>query len=737
MTAFVKGSSQSLGTFGINLPESVGAETFYLSTAISYMNGYPHIGHAYEFISSDAITRLHRFLGKDCLFVTGADEHGQKVEAAAEKKGLHPQLHCDHYVESFQKLNKLLGISNDDYVRTTEERHKILAKKLWTMCANSDDIYLHYHEGWYNEREECYVTETDALLTEYKDPATGIEYKRIKEESYFFKMSKYAERLITAIDENPHLVEPEGARNELMARLRHPDGLRDVCISRTTFKWGIQVPEGFDEKHIMYVWFDALSNYLTGAGGLDPENEMSRYWPCNKHIIGKDIKWFHCVIWPTMLMSAGVPLFHSVFAHGFVNAADGRKMSKSFNNTIDPNEIMSKYPLDSVRYYMLSAATYGSDLNFSEPGLITMHNSELADVLGNLVHRVLNLTHKYCGGVIPDTQHDSAFALPFDFKALMEEMPDIAKDCQLNVLAFKGMEAVRATNKFLTDTEPWKMKGDDEARRAPVVRTTLEALYAFSHFLAPIMPYATEKIFTKLGTQPKAMGSLKDDFYNLVPGTPVTIGDILFTKLLTEEEKEAAAGGGDGKPKAVVGMGVKAKAKAAAEKEDPNQAAFTKMEIRVGEITKVWNHSTADKLFCEEINLGTDIGTREVASGLRSHYSLEDMEKRRVLVVCNLKPAKMVGFESAGMVLAAKSEDGSKVELVSPPEGAEIGELVYIDGVTGEPWAANKVTKKKIWNTVTPDLKTDDSCVATWEGKPLLTSAGPCTVPSLTAAPIS
>ena len=722
------------------MPESDGRETFYVTTAIAYMNGFPHIGHAYEFISADAIARLHRMLGYDTFFLTGADEHGQKVEASAAKMGRAPQVHCDEYVSAFDKLNNVLGVSNDDYVRTTEERHKKTARKLWEMCAASDDIYLHNHEGWYNEREECFVTESDAALTDFKDPGTGVDYKRVSEETYFFRMSKYRERLIAHIEEF-QTVEPESARNELLARLRHPDGLRDVCISRTTFKWGISVPESFDQKHIMYVWFDALSNYLTGVGALDPDNELSRFWPADKHIIGKDIKWFHCVIWPTMLMSAGLPVARQCFSHGFVNAADGRKMSKSYNNTIDPNEIIAKYPLDTIRYYMLAAATYGADLNFSEVGLISNHNAELADCLGNLVHRAVSLCGKYCGGQVPDTTHDAAFPLPFDLQALVDETPRLAQDCGVHALIGRAMQAVRDTNKFLTETEPWKMKGENaEERRKSIVRTTMEAIYAFSHFLAPVMPFVAEKVFEKLGTPPRALFLMNTQFYNLTPGTPVSIGDILFSKIETEEEKAAAAAkaaGGAGVGASGAAMGVKAKAKAAAEAEDPNQVDFTKMDIRVGEITKCWNHEAADKLFCEEINCGPELGTREVASGLRGFYSLDEMRGRRVLVVCNLKAAKMVGFESAGMVLAAKSADGSAVQLLEPPAGAELGERVCLEGVTGAAWSASRIAKKKVWATVAESLKTDAGCVATWAGQALLTSAGPCTVPSLASVPIS
>ena len=734
----------NLGAFARNTVENEGREPFYLTTAIAYMNGYPHIGHAYEFVTSDIISRLHRMLGYDTYFLTGADEHGQKVEASARKMERSPIEHCNTYVAAFEDLNTKLGISNDDYIRTTQERHKKTCQKLWQICAKSDDIYLNYHEGWYNEREECYVTEMDAQASDYKDPGNGVPYKRVSEETYFFRMSKYADRLIAHIEENPTFCEPELARNEILARLRAPEGLKDLCISRTTFSWGIPVPAGFDDKHIMYVWFDALTNYLSGVGALDEgEHSLKRYWPAAMHVIGKDIKWFHCVIWPTMLMSAGLPLPKSVFSHGFVNAADGRKMSKTYNNTIDPHDMLSKYPLDTLRYYITSSDTYGVDLSFSEANMVQMHNSELADVLGNLLHRALNLSHKYCAGVVPDVQHDLEFHTPFDLAQLKDEITALSNSCALHAVAFKAMEAVRATNRFLTEAEPWKMKGEgSEGRRQSVVRTTLEAIYAFSHCLGPMLPFTAAKIFEKLGTPPTILPNIKPDFYNLKPGTALTVGEILFTKIDTgggkdEDGGKKAAGGGDKSgAKTKNGGGKSTKAAPA----DPNQPDFTKMEIRVGLINKAWHHETAEKLFCEEIDMGTEVGVRQVASGLRQHYTLEQMTGRRVLVVCNLKAAKMQGFESAGMVLAATHADG-RVELVAPPDGAEVGEMVTLSGLEmkegWEPWAANKVSRNKVFNLVAPDLKTDSSCQVVWKDMLLVTSAGPCTVPSCANAQVA
>lgn len=298
-----------LGALSCNFEgiEGSGAPKFYLTTAIAYTNGYPHIGHAYEFLSSDVIVRYHRVLGHDTFFLTGSDEHGQKVEASAEKAGRTPLEHCNVYVAAFKALNQRLAISNSDYLRTTDPRHILTAQKLWNMCAESGDIYLDAYEGWYNEREETFVTDTEAEQCNFQDPSSGVPLKRVKEESYFFRMSKYTERLMAHIEENPSFIEPEQYKNNILGRLKK-EGLKDLSLSRTSFSWGIPMPEGFDSKHVMYVWFDALSNYLTGVNALNKDDKLSSYWPADKHIIGKDIIWFHCVIWPCMLMSAGLPL---------------------------------------------------------------------------------------------------------------------------------------------------------------------------------------------------------------------------------------------------------------------------------------------------------------------------------------------------------------------------------------------------------------------------------------------
>lgn len=717
-----------------------GNTPFYLTTAIAYTNGLPHIGHAYEFLSADSLVRFHRVLGLDCFFLTGTDEHGQKVANSAEAANISPQAHCDKYFHAFQRLHRRLKVSYSSFVRTTHSHHMRTSQSLWRRCAAAGDIYLSSYEGWYSEREEVFVSDADAEAAGFKDVGSGLPLKRVTEESYFFRMSNYLDRLVQWIEvDKPDFIQPDLHKQNILGRLKK-EGLRDLSISRTSFSWGIPVPEEFDQKHVMYVWFDALSNYLSGVHALDADSdgeevhEFSRYWPAQTHLIGKDIVWFHTVIWPCMLMSASLPLPQTVFCHGFVNASDGRKMSKSYNNTIDPDQILDKYSSDSLRYYMSSSVTFGSDLNFSEESLVTMHNSELADVLGNLVHRVLTLCLKYCDGLVPDCKHDPLLPLPFDLSALKEGVRSDMKDSCINAALFRAMEAVRSTNRFLTEAEPWKMKGSEESRRVPVVRTALEAVYAFSHFLAPVIPSSMQSVFDKLGTPPVSVPNLKDDLYNLRPGTRVTLGDILFQKIETEEQKIVL-------PTTQVKPAKKAAVVQQSEEQQQQQqqSDFSKVDIRVGLVVKVWNHATAERLFCEEVDLGHG-EIRQIASGLRQHYSLESLQGRKVLVVCNLKESKFQGFMSYGMVLAAKSEDGSRVELVDPPVDSVIGERVTLlsqEEMQQEPWNAAKMKKGKVWESVSSCLKSDEEGFVCWQETPLTTSKGICRVASLVKSCVS
>ena len=636
-------------------------------------------------------------------------------------------------MNGFKRLNQRLGVSNCDYIRTTDPYHEATSQRLWKICSDAGDIYLDRYEGWYDERAENFVSETEAKETDFKDPSTGIPFKKVTEESYFFRLSAYTAKLIAYIEENPLFIQPESFKNNILQRL-HAEGLKDLSLSRTSFTWGIKMPDGFDDKHVMYVWFDALTNYLSGVHALDGDHPLSRYWPANRHIIGKDIIWFHCVIWPCMLMSASIPLPENVFAHGFVCASDGKRMGKSLGNAVDPHDVLDKFPVDSVRYYCCASTTYGSDVNFSESSLVSMHNSELADVLGNLVNRALVLCHKYCDGFIPDSEHDSAFLPPFSLETMIADISADMKSSAIHLSIFRAMEAARITNRFLTEAEPWKMVGANESRRPAIVRTTLELIYAFSLFLAPVMPFATESIFSKLNTKPVPVNRLDLQFYNLKPGTKVDIGEILFRKIDVSDVSQASSMGA---AEANISGKVKGKEKLAIAPKvelDSSQNDFTKIELRVGKIIKIKEHETAERLFCEDIDIGEKI--LQVASGLRQHYTLDEMLERKVVVVCNMKESKMQGFMSYGMVLAAKCSTG-KVELVEPPVESLVGERVLIEGLSGNPWPAADVKKKKVWETVAPGLRTTANCTVSWNGLELITSGGRCTVPSIASSPVS
>eukprot|EP01065_Artemidia_motanka_P026539 TRINITY_DN315_c0_g1_i4.p1 TRINITY_DN315_c0_g1~~TRINITY_DN315_c0_g1_i4.p1 ORF type:complete len:598 (+),score=171.17 TRINITY_DN315_c0_g1_i4:141-1934(+) len=521
---------------------------FYVTTAINYTNGAPHIGHAYEALTADVIARYYRVAGFDTYFLTGTDEHGQKIAQTAESKGLKPKELCDMYVAQFQSLNKRLQVSNDSFIRTTHQYHEDCCRALWKKCADAGDIYLGEYEGWYNTREECFVPDAEAQANDFKDPDTGKPYERMKESSYFFRLGRYQQALLKHIKENPGFIQPEEKKQGVLEFLG--EELRDLCVSRTTFDWGVLMPEGFDAGHVMYVWFDALTNYLSETRLLtEPGHPLSRLWPADCHVIGKDIVRFHCVYWPCMLMSAGLPLPKTVFGHGFVHAADGRKMSKSFGNVVDPNKILDKYPSDSFRFYICNEATYGADLKFGPGLMVQMHNSSLADTLGNLANRAVSLCGKYCGGVVPEFPKGcEEVPLPFDLDSTRKQIHDLFAKYDLKGACCAAMEVSRASNKWIADLEPWKMKDESlEAKRVTVVRYALEAVYVLAHFLAPFHPVASTAILLKLSSEPTALPDLDKGFRNLKAGAKITeggwegCGQTLFPKLPEPVEEAAPA----------------------------------------------------------------------------------------------------------------------------------------------------------------------------------------------------
>ncbi|CAE7558240.1 metG [Symbiodinium natans] len=519
---------------------------YYITTAINYCNGWPHIGHAYEALTSDVFARYHRLLGQDVFFMTGADEHGQKIAQAAESEGLQPQEICDRYCLGFRALNQRLNVSNDFYVRTTAERHKAVARSVWDTCKKKGDIYLDRYEGWYMVREERFITDQEAQEFNFKDPTSGAPLKKMSEPSFFFRLSKYQKAVISLIEEKPEFIQPAQYRGEILERLKSIE-LRDLSISRGTFDWGVSCPEDLvdGKRHVMYVWFDALINYLSGIDGIDPKKPLSRFWPANMHIVGKDIHWFHTVIWPAMLISAGIRLPQSVVVHGFIAGADGRKMSKSLGNVVDPHDMLDKFPCDTLRWYFCREAAFGDDVRFSEDSLRLMHNAELCDNLGNLVNRAVNLS----GGSVP--RCDVEVSLPFDLKELKASVSEAFEAYRLSDAADLTVRAAGATNKWIADLEPWKMKAaEQQALRSACLRKLLEAVYALAHFFAPFIPIAAEAIFAKVGQPPRPIPELRDDFTNLEDGKEVKATSLLFSQLevkkvdvdtATEKKAEAKA----------------------------------------------------------------------------------------------------------------------------------------------------------------------------------------------------
>jgi len=701
-------------------------EKYYASTAINYTNGDPHLGHAYEAICTDVIARYHRIRGRETHFVTGTDEHGQKIAGRAEAEGVTPLEVSTKYAQKFQELNKRLLVSNDDFIRTTEERHKECAQWLLQRAIDAGDVYEKEYEGWYNVREEAFVTDKDAEAADFKDASSGQPLVKMKEDSYFFRMSAYQARLVEHIKTHPEFIQPDQARELILSRLEGEE-LRDLSISRTTFQWGIPFPN--DAAHVMYVWFDALTNYLSAvAYHKGAESELRHLWPADVHVIGKDITWFHTVIWGSMLMSAGVPLPKAVFSHGFVTDKEGKKMSKSVGNVVDPCAVLAKYPVDSIRYYLVTLSHFGSDPPFDEEELVRCHDANLASKLGNLVVRTAKLAQSYNDGLVPDAKADTIF----DVAQAVAKTDEEYKQFELKNAADYAMDLVQEVNGFLTEKEPWK-HADDKPLQLAVVRSCLEAIYVVAHLLSPVIPQTAMEVFQSLNVEPVALTALSPNFDNLTPGTKLN-NTFKFKPLTEREDKKSKAAlsmkaAAEAKKKKKAAERKRQEAAAAAETQSP----FSKLDIRVGEIVKVWKHPDSEKLYCEEIDVGLD-APLQIASGLQEHYTLEEMQNRRCLVFCNLRPAKLGGFKSHGMVLCAVAD--GKSEFVTPPVAAKVGERVFCEGMEGEPVTAAQVRKKKVLEAVLPDLRSDKQCVAAYQGKPILTSAGPCTVPTKANAPL-
>jgi methionyl-tRNA synthetase len=632
-------------------------KTFYITTPIYYPSDKLHIGHSYTTVAADAVARYKRLKGYDVMFLTGTDEHGQKIQRKAEAKGVTPKQYVDEIVSGIKELWKLMKITNDRFIRTTDKEHEKAVQKIFKKLYDQGDIYKSEYEGWYCTPCESFWTKTQ--LVDGKCPDCGREVELTKEESYFFRLSKYQDRLIKFIEENPDFIQPVSRQNEMLNNFLRP-GLEDLCVSRTTFDWGI--PVTFDDKHVVYVWIDALSNYITALGFMsDDEEAYKKYWPADVHLVGKEIVRFHTIIWPAMLMALGEPLPKQVYGHGWL-LLEGGKMSKSKGNVVDPVVLVEKYGLDAIRYFLLREVPFGSDGVFSNEALINRINSDLANDLGNLVSRTVAMIDKYFDGVMPEERQSGDF--DEDLKKIVMELP-LKVEQLLDKLQFSSAlteiwKVISRTNKYIDETMPWALAKDEanKPRLAGVMYNLAESLRITSILLQPFMPETPEKIWNQLGlTDKNTIDWESTRKWGIYPvGTKVNKGEVIFPRIDLKKEMEELE-------KLTVVESEKKEQKDAAkpQKEEKNSTDgyisiedFAKIDLRVAKVLEAEKVEGADKLLKLKLEMGEEI--RQVVSGIAKHYSSDELVGKFVILVANLKPVKLKGIESQGMILAASNE---------------------------------------------------------------------------------
>ncbi|QTN01244.1 methionine--tRNA ligase [Sediminibacillus dalangtanensis] len=645
-------------------------KTFYITTPIYYPSGNLHIGHAYTTVAGDAMARYKRLRGYDVMYLTGTDEHGQKIQKKADEKGVSPQVYVDEIVSGIKDLWKRLDISYVDFIRTTEERHKQTVEKIFARLLEQGDIYLDEYEGWYCTSCESFFTERQ--LEDGHCPDCGGPVEKVKEESYFFKMSKYVDRLLAYYEENPDFIQPASRKNEMINNFIKP-GLEDLAVSRTTFDWGIKVPG--DPKHVIYVWIDALSNYITALGyGTDEDERYQKYWPADVHLMSKEIVRFHTIYWPIMLMALDLPLPKKVFAHGWILMKDG-KMSKSKGNVVDPIQLTERYGLDALRYYLLREVPFGSDGVFTPEGFVERTNYDLANDLGNLLNRTVAMIDKYFDGVLPAYKAgEDQFDVQLENLAVetVERVEEAMENMEFSVALSTIWQFISRTNKYIDETQPWILAKDEakKQRLGNVMAHLAESLRKASVLLRPFLTETPDRIFSQLGIKEQALkewDSLKQD--GLIPaGTKVQKQDPIFPRLDAEKEVQV-----------IKDMMKKPEAKQEKKEVQKTEAEeityddFMKLDLRVAEVVRAEKMEKADKLLKLQLDLGTE--RRQVVSGIAEHYRPEDLVGRKVICVTNLKPVKLRGELSQGMILSGEDESG-KLSLTTVADDLPNGSKV-------------------------------------------------------------